>query len=186
LWHSVLRRRCSPNGVFGLKAFPQQMDELEDKNPQLLEEVLGLFLSRQRPRHVIYLRRRDRVAQAVSYARADLSGVWHRKQESAASAKIEYSQQALESAERGIELLEGVWARMFQDLQIEPLNLWHEDVLANPSEASRRVADYLGARIDPAAAVDVPEVLKQSEGDSPKWIERYASSRSTRSQSSSS
>src|SRR5215207_8866293 len=29
LWRSVLRRRCSPNGVFGLKAFPQQLDRLQ-------------------------------------------------------------------------------------------------------------------------------------------------------------
>lgn len=186
LWHSALRRRCSSNGVFGLKAFPQQLDELQHKNPQLLEEVLGAVLSRRRPRHILYLRRRDRVAQAVSYARADLSGVWRSEQESAASESIEYSQQALESAERGIEILEGVWARMFRDLQIEPLNLWHEDVLADPPGALRQVADYLGTRVDPAAAVPVPEVRKQSEGDSPAWKERYASTRTASPQSSNS
>src|SRR5207253_7487326 len=46
LWRSVLRRRCSPNGVFGLKAFPPQLDQLQRKNPPLLDEVLAAILPR--------------------------------------------------------------------------------------------------------------------------------------------
>src|SRR3954468_22249510 len=66
LWRSVLRRRCSPNGVFGLKAFPQQLEQLQRTNPALLQEVLAMILPDGRPRKIIYLRRRDRLAQAVS------------------------------------------------------------------------------------------------------------------------
>ena len=40
LWRSVLRRRCSPNGVFGLKVFSMQMDQLRQANSTLLEDVL--------------------------------------------------------------------------------------------------------------------------------------------------
>ena len=76
IWRSVLRSRCSPNGVFGLKAFPQQFEELQRKNPPLLVEALSVVLPRDRPRRIVYLRRRDRVAHAVSYARAGLSGIW--------------------------------------------------------------------------------------------------------------
>ena len=50
LWRSVLRRRCSPNGVFGLKAFPPQLERLRERNPQLLEEVLATILPRGRQR----------------------------------------------------------------------------------------------------------------------------------------
>lgn len=177
LWRSVLRRRCSPNGVFGLKAFPPQLDELQQKNPSLLDEVLKLILPRDRPRRIIYLRRRDRVAHAVSYARAGLSGVWRQEQERADTVPIEYSEQAVLNSERAIAAQEDVWARMFADLSIEPLDLWHEDVLADPSRAADQVADYLGVQIDPASAVQVPDIRKQSVGDSPAWIERYASSR---------
>ena len=66
---------------------------------------------------------------------------------------------------------------MFSDLKITPLSLCHEDVLADPSGATRQVADYLAVKIDPASEVDVPEIRKQSEGDSGIWIERYANSR---------
>jgi trehalose 2-sulfotransferase len=177
LWQSVLRRRCSPNGVFGLKVFPVQLEQLNHDNPALLDEVLSVMLPADRERRIIYLRRRDRVAQTVSYARASLSGIWRKEQESVGAPAVDYSQEALESAERGIAFQEEVWARMFSDLQIEPLELWHEDVLADPFAAARHVADYVGVEIDAAAAVEVPEIRKQSEGDAPAWVERYASSR---------
>ena len=162
LWRSVLRRRCSPNGVFGLKAFPAQLEQLQQMNPPLLEDVLATVLPRDRPRRIVYLRRRDRVAQAVSYARASLSGVWRKEQEGAGPARIEYSQEALKSAEQGIVFQEGVWERMFSDLRIEPLRVWHEDVLASAEAAARQVADYVGVTIEPQAAVQVPEIEKQS------------------------
>jgi len=178
LWRSVLRRRCSPNGVFGLKAFPQQLEDLQRTNPPLLTDVLAVMLPKDRPRRVVYLRRRDRLAQTVSLARASLSGVWRQDQERADAEPLQYSQDALDSAERGIELQESVWASMFADLRVEPLNLWHEDVLADPAAAARQVADYLGVSIDPNAGVDVPQISKQSPGEATDWIARYAQVRS--------
>src|SRR4051812_32354779 len=62
LWRSVLRRRCSPNGVFGLKAFPPQLDQLQRRNQPLLDEVLATILPHERTRRIVYLRRRDRLA----------------------------------------------------------------------------------------------------------------------------
>jgi LPS sulfotransferase NodH len=177
LWRSVLRRRCSPNGVFGLKVFPIQLEQLNHNNPPLLEEVLSVMLTKDGERRVVYLRRRNRVAQVVSYARASLSGVWRKEQEREGVPAPDYSQEALDAAERGIAFQEEVWARMFDDLRVEPLELWHEDVLAGPAAAAQQVAGYVGVPIDPAAAVQVPEIVKQSEGDARRWIERYAHSR---------
>jgi LPS sulfotransferase NodH len=179
LWQSVLKRRCSPNGVFGLKVFPIQLEQLNHDNPPLLDEVLTVMLPREGERRIVYLRRRDRVAQTVSYARASLSGVWRKEQESEAAPLITYSQDALEAAERGITFQEKVWARMFNDLGVAPLELWHEDVLADPSDAVQQVADYLGVSIDPDAAVEVPEIRKQSEGNASEWIARFNSRQSS-------
>lgn len=177
LWRSVLRRRCSPNGVFGLKAFAPQLDQLQRKNPPLLEEVLATMLPRGGTRRVIYIRRRDRLAQVVSYARASLSGIWRRDQESAVAEPIDYSQEALEAAERGIALQESVWEQMFSELKIDPLTVWHEDALADGASMVEAVADFLGVEIDPASALEVPVIEKQSEGDAAAWTQRYANSR---------
>jgi LPS sulfotransferase NodH len=177
LWRSVLRRRCSPNGVFGLKAFPPQLEQLQRRNPPLLEEVLATILPHGGPRRVIYLRRRDRLAQTVSYARASMSGVWRKEQERAAEPPIDYSDEALEAAERGIAFQEAAWEQMFSDLRIEPLTVWHEDALSEGPGVVQAVASYLGVSLDPLASVEVPQIAKQSEGNAREWAERYARSR---------
>jgi LPS sulfotransferase NodH len=179
LWRSVLRRRCSPNGVFGVKAFPPQLEQLQREHASLLEEVFATILPHGRPRRVVYLRRRDRLAQTVSYARATISGVWRKEQENKTARQIGYSEDALEAAERGIAFQEAAWEEMFADLNIEPLSLWHEDVLADGAAAAEAVAQFLQVSIDPGAAVQVPAIEKQSEGTSREWAERYARSRST-------
>lgn len=176
LWRSVLRRRCSPNGVFGLKAFAPQLEQLKRKNPPLLDEVLAMVLPPGQPRRVVYLRRRDRLAQTVSYARATLSGVWRKEQEDSGPPAVHYSEEALESAERGIAHQEAGWEQMFAELKIEPLTVWHEDALADGDAVARAVADYVGVSIDPTAAVAVPAIEKQAEGDSRDWADRYARS----------
>ena len=63
---------------------------------------------------------------------------------------------------------------MFASLRIEPLRLWYEDVAADPNEAVRQVADYLGVTLDPAAAVEIPAVEKQSDAGARAWAERHA------------
>ncbi|MFN3387410.1 MAG: Stf0 family sulfotransferase [Allosphingosinicella sp.] len=59
----------------------------------------------------------------------------------------------------------------------EPLRLWYEDAAARPDEAAARIADFLGVALDPAAAVAVPAVQKQSGAESRAWAELYARSR---------
>jgi trehalose 2-sulfotransferase len=139
--------------------------------------VLAAMLPRGGPRHIIYLRRRDLLAQTISYARAVMTGVWRKEQEASTSGSLDYSQEQLESAERGIVFQQNVWCRMFNDLRIDPLCIWHEDVLADPAAASRQVADYIGVSIEPASAVQIPQISKQSRGEAEAWMDRYSKAR---------
>jgi trehalose 2-sulfotransferase len=173
LWRSVLHRRTSPNGVFGIKCFPPQLQPLQESNPQLLSEVMATVLPATGPRRVVFFGRRDRAAHAISYARAIISGVWRNEQESGTTSEVEYSQIAVE---RALKLLEGqlaAWEMMFGELRIEPLRLWYEDALADPDAALLSVADYLGVALDPAAVITVPEIRRQSQADAAKWAERH-------------
>jgi LPS sulfotransferase NodH len=172
LWRSVRRRRTSPNGVFGFKVFPMQLEALKEGNPGLLQTAMDAVLSGRPPR-IVYLQRRDRVAHAVSYARATLSGVWRAEQEAAGVPAVDYSEAALQTAERWIDTQQGAWEDMFRDLRIEPLRIWYEDVVARPEGAAKQVAAYLDVRIDPSARVQVPKVRKQSESDALRWITAY-------------
>ncbi len=177
LWRSVLRRRTSPNGVFGIKCFLMQLHSLHESNQGLFSAVMSALLPAAGPRRIIYLGRRDRIAHAVSYARASLSGIWRKEQEAGMGEQPEYSQQALETVEGWIDDQSAAWEAMFRDLRIEPLRLWYEDVVERPGEAALQVAEYLGVTLDPRVQVRVPPVLRQSEAESRSWAERYAEAR---------
>ena len=177
LWRSVLRRRTSPNGMFGIKCFPIQLQALVEGNPELMSSVMSTIVPRTRPPRVVHLARRDRASHAVSYARATMSGIWRKEQERGGPAELDYSQAAVDTAERWLAGQEAAWDAMFRDLRIEPLRLVYEDVVERPQEAVAQVASYLGVTLDPAAAVDVPSIDKQSEAGAEGWAERYVASK---------
>jgi LPS sulfotransferase NodH len=176
LWRSVLSRRTAPNGVFGLKCFPMQLEALVAGNPPLLAEVMALLLPRGGgARRVVHLVRRDRAAHAASYARATLSGVWRKDQPGGEAADPAYSPAAMATAERWLDTQAAAWEAMFAALGIAPLRLVYEEALAAPEETAARVADFLGVTLDPAAAVAVPAIEKQGGGED--WAARYAADR---------
>src|SRR5688572_27390452 len=156
LWRAALQRRTSLNGVFGLKAFPLQLEGVHAANPQLVANIMRTLFPRGQRARVVELRRRDRTAHAISYARALLSGIWRKEQEPDDRPEPEYSREVMERAARMIEQQEAGWQAMYRDLRVEPLTIWYEDVLADPDAATAAVAAYLGIALDPAAAVAVP------------------------------
>lgn len=176
LWQSLLRRRTSPNGVFGLKCFPTQLEALQRGNPQLLSDVMSMFVTDVPRPKVIYLERADGTAHAISYARATLSGVWRQEQEAEQGTEVAYSEEAIEQAREGLDLQIAAWKQMFGDLRIEPLRLSYEAILSDPEAASRQVAQFLEVELDPMAKIQVPPVHKQSDKDTKAWAKRFRSS----------
>lgn len=173
-WQHALDTRTSPNGVFGVKCFPVQMEALQATNPRLLSAVFNALMRQPGTRKIIYLARRDRSAHAASFARAALSGVWREEQEAQLAHRLDYSHEALADVDRGIDRMAAVWEHNFRQLGIAPLRLWYEDALADPAGTIAQVADYLDVAIDPAAAVAVPEIRKQSAPESANWARQYA------------
>lgn len=174
LWHAALQRRTSPNGVFGLKSFPLQLEDLNQLNPPLLGQVMRTLFARGQRARVVELRRRDRVAHAISYARASLSGIWRKEQEHDDRPEPDYSAAEMARATRLIEQQEAAWQAMYRDLRIEPLVIWYEDVLADAAAALDGVAQYLGVTLDPEAKVEVPAIERQSQAGARAWAERHA------------
>ncbi|MFL6734780.1 MAG: Stf0 family sulfotransferase, partial [Sphingomicrobium sp.] len=173
-WRSDLQRRTSPNGVFGIKCFPTQMRELHQRNPELFGQVMAATLPSSREAFAIRLRRRDRAAHAISYARAALSGVWRKEQEGEEGVRVEFSAKAVEHARTLLDQEDAMWNQLFGSAGLQPLTLWYEEILEQPAEAVLAVARFLRVELDPSAAIAVPNVHKQAEEDPRLWAQLYA------------
>jgi len=64
-------KRTTPNGIFGMKLHPGQLEALSESNDEKAIRFLDLFGK------IIVLRRRDKVLQAISLARAIITGQFH-------------------------------------------------------------------------------------------------------------
>jgi LPS sulfotransferase NodH len=173
LWRSVLVRRTAPNGVFGLKCFPTQLEQLRETNPQLLSEVMSTFVTDVPKPKLVYLERADRSAHAISYARATLSGVWRSEQEANHETAVAYSETAIRRAHEALDLQVAAWDEMFSDLRIQPLRISYEGILADPARAVLEVAEFLGVELDRSARISVPAIRKQADRDAQAWAERF-------------
>lgn len=177
LWRSALSRRVSPNGVFGLKTFPVQMEDVQQQNPELVTQAMRLFLGKGREARVVRLRRRDREAHAISYARAMLRGIWRQEQESEEMVEPEYSASAMQYVERLIGAQEAAWDEMCGEIGLTPLELWFEDVIQQREAATEAVAGYLDVEIDTSQRVEVPKIKRQAQDGAKAWAEAHARGR---------
>jgi LPS sulfotransferase NodH len=129
------------------------------------------------PRKLVRLRRRDRDAHAISYARASLSGIWRKEQERLGqSQEPEFSAVAVERCRRSLEHQDAAWDAMCADLGITALELWFEDALNNPAQTIADVCDYLSIDFDPKAAITVPTIEQQAQKGAHEWAEKLAGS----------
>ena len=173
VWEHVVAHRTSPNGIFGMKAFPLQMEVLGSQNPSLLTRTMRFLLGKGPDSLVVQLRRRDEIAHAISLARASLSGIWRAEQERGEDSDPIYSAHMVKRARRELAAQDEAWAQMCREMGITPLVLWYEDVVASPTDAVAAVADYLSVALDPAAEIEVPRIRQQSQSGAREWRQRY-------------
>ncbi len=163
--HSYLRQlfrlRTSPNGMFGFHAHWEQFRFLRQA------ELLRFF-----PRlRFIHIRRLDRLAQAVSMAKAEQTGQWI----STAGARRtpRYDAAHIRSCLERIERLDAQWERYFGRRQIRPIRVTYEELVARPDSVVDGILGAFGLVRDPAQAVEAPERRRQSDATNREWIERF-------------
>ena len=160
----VRQRRTSVDGLFGIKIHRHHFEKFLAEDKTLLEESLA-------PRQWIFLRREDRVAQAVSWSRALQSGRWAAHQKFA--LPVVYRRRQIRQLVERIDREEAAWNGYFRAERIEPLRLRYEDLVADRASVLRTVLEFL--EVPDAAGIPLPEpdLEQQSDGLNRAWIERY-------------
>ncbi len=164
---AVIRHRTTPNGVFGAKAHFDQL------RPFLADETTRALLRRSR---FVWLRRRDLLAQAISFVAALRTGQWRLMRGGDVQAlKAVYSRSLLERAIGTVASDERNWQIAFERNRIEPLEVWYEDLVADPDPICRGICNLVGIEdAGPPFRLSDSALERQVDPLKEQWRQRYA------------
>lgn len=183
----VLQRGTSPNGVFGAKMMWNYFDDFRTR----LGELPGLggltfnqALDEVFPRlRIIFMRRRDKVPQAVSLWKAIQTQQWRTDPESAANPRpdhaaqsgrpVEYDYRAIKHLLDELHRWDARWEDWFHATGREPIRVIYEEFTSSRAATIGRVLDDLG--IDPPEPEGQGPMRRQADDLSRDWVARFRS-----------
>jgi LPS sulfotransferase NodH len=165
----VLNDFASENGVFGVKSDWWRFQEARKLG--LLNRVLDEL------ELIVFLRRRDYVAQAVSGVLAAESGVWHGHEVMQDDldpwhSAVAYDREKIERAARSILDEEFHWSRFIQRSGAPTLEFDYEDVSADVDAKIGVIAEALGVDAEPPAG-RANTVRKGRSKTAVEWRDRF-------------
>lgn len=177
-WFSyVLQRGMSRNGVFGAKMMWNYFDDFRERIGELpgmeglsfnqaLDEVFPNL-------RIIFVRRRDKVAQAVSLWRAIQTQQWRGSIEHAQSLpEAQYDFRALDHLVGELHRWDAAWEDWFHATGREPIRVIYEEFAGSRAATVGRVLDALG--IDPPEPDHHDGPMKRQADDvSETWVQRF-------------
>jgi LPS sulfotransferase NodH len=131
----------------------------------------------------IWLRRKNKVAQAISYHRAGRTGVWQAvkgrgDQANVIDQTLEFDFDEIDRTVRLVERFDWQWEEYFRSHRLTPLMLVYEEFVKTYDPTVRGVLKYLGLPYEDAK-VAAPALEKQSDVRAAEWEDRTVSSRDT-------
>ena len=185
-WEAHLQRTfglgTTPNGVFGAKLMWNQLADLE-QHAAAVRRLAGLgglgllseLFAGQAPVRFVWMRRRDKVRQAISLWRALQTRTWRLEHpaQDAGPPVLSYSFDGIEHLRRRLSADDAAWGRFFDEHEIGALELvYEEDVEPDPAGSVRRVADAIMSTV-PAEWTPAARTVRQSDGLSDAWYDAY-------------
>jgi LPS sulfotransferase NodH len=166
----VRRWGTTENGVFGAKIM---WAHLADLGRRLGEADLHALVDAEldRPRFV-WVRRADKVRQAVSLWRAMQTQSWRAENEPTAG-EPQYSYAAIHHLVAMLEAYDNAWVRFFAGASGAVLQLTYEDIAVDLGGALARTLEHIGVP-PPRDALCVPSMRRQADERSDAWAEAYA------------
>jgi LPS sulfotransferase NodH len=170
----VLVAGATPNGVFGAKVMWGYLHEVVAKLRRVVHgrglsdsEVLERAFPNLR---YVWIRREDRLAQAVSWARAAQTGQWSSSQRKRREPEFVFGQ--VQGYMREIDEHEAAWRAWFRANAVVPHEVLYEALAADADGITRGVLAHLGLSL-PDGVSPTPRHTRQRDGLNDSWIARY-------------
>lgn len=158
----ILAEGATPNGIYGLKAFPAQIEQIE-RSIRWTELLPGLKF--------VLLKRRDILGQALSAVRALQTAQWRASMPARGPAIYDGAQiyERLQFAARDY----GWWDIFFAHQAVAPTIIVYEDLLADPQAAVDQVANLFGLCGYARVASERIDLTLQRDATTEEWRARF-------------
>lgn len=185
IFAAAIAEGSAGTGMFGLRLqrhsfdfFSQKLAVLHPNPPSGQQRFQAAF------GHTAYLHltRRDKVAQAVSYVKAEQTGLWHAAPDGSELERLSppqapaYAPDKIAAQVEEMTAFDRQWESWFEAERLAPLVLTYEALSADPVGTLKRVLEHLGLNPEAAAGVE-PGVAKLADEISKDWVARFRAER---------
>ncbi|MEP3046534.1 MAG: Stf0 family sulfotransferase [Roseibium sp.] len=181
IFRTAITKGSSGTGIFGLRlqrhSFDFFMRKLAVLHPgfstdvERVEAAFGKTL-------FIHLTRTDKFEQAVSYVKAEQSGLWHVAPDGSELERLSppaspvYNSDEIRICYDRFVNSDRDWNSWFKTQGIEPLRITYDALSSAPNEGLRDTLDRLGLDANAAKGV-VPGVAKLADKTNQEWVGRF-------------
>ena len=170
----------TPNGVFSFRCHQEQFEHIPGKLrtiPEYADVPLHELPAKVFPNlRYVWLTRKDKVRQAISYYRASKSDIWRVEngKNAITPPPIEFDARAIERFEDAFIYKDRFLHEYFTRYNIPPIMVYYEDLSERYEATLRNLMIEIG--IEGAKTVNIPpqKYVKLANAQSEEWAERYA------------
>lgn len=180
----ITRVSATPNGVFGAKIIWTFFEEFISKLRQIpgygemeTHELLPTIFPNL---HYIWITRRDKLRQAISWWKAIQKGSWLNvggrelpASETSASREPEFSLEAIDALLQRIDQDEESVKRFFKACGVEPFTVIYEDFVTAYEETTLCILEYLKIPVSEKIVFRERNMQPQSDTLTEEWPQRY-------------
>lgn len=175
---ALFRNRTTANGIFGAKvtwrhfgAFVAKSRDIEGCRALPRAVLASALLPDLR---YVWLTRRDKLRQAISFSKALQTGVWSvTGPDIADRPDPQYDPGSITGLLQRIKDDEMRTRTYFSDNGIEPFTVVYEDFVSRYESTCSELLKYLGVEPPGELRLPIPTLTKQRDSQNEEWIRRY-------------
>jgi trehalose 2-sulfotransferase len=179
----IVNSKASHNEVFGFKLMSWYLDDFLTRlrNTRALGDAATGDLTLLRnafPRlRFVHIRRRHKLRQALSTARALQTGLWKVQEGKTTEREPQFDAELIEQSLKEAQRQEEIWHCFFQRIGIEPFEVEYEKLCHDYEGTIRSVLDFLHISLPRGARIGPPVTIRQADEISRIWEERFLTER---------
>ena len=169
------------NGVFGCKmmwgSFVETMNYLRNIPEYQDMKGIDILLDNFSEPKFIFTTRRSKVRQAVSFVKAQKSGVFYKLRSGSSlqdkeTKKLEYNFKEIFTSYQMLIKDEMNWIRFLIENNINFKTIVYEDLIKNPEAAVYDIINFLEIDIPEKKHIE-PDIIKQSNELNESWVKKF-------------